>query len=113
MATIPTQSIVEAGLGATYSAADSEGDTFVNDGSNRQFLHVKNANAVDARTVTVTPSDASTEKPGYGALARAAIEVTVPAEGERFIGPFPATAFAEPAITYSSEADVTLAVLKI
>lgn len=113
MATFVTESIIEAGLNATYNVAAAGGDDFVNDGSDRQFLHVKNAHASVSRVVTLVPDETSTTKTGFGALTRASIVVTVPGPGERYIGPFPKTAFASPVITYDDEADLTLALLKI
>lgn len=113
MSTIAVQPIVEAGLNPTYSAAAAGGDTFANDGSERQFIHVKNADA-DAMQVTVTPEVASTSKPGFGTLSRATIQVSIPAGEDRMIGPFPRVAFGiNPAITYDDETSVTLAVIKI
>lgn len=114
MATLSVQQITEAGLEASYAAAAAGGDTFVNDGSGRIFLHVKNGHATNPRTVTVTPSTGTTSKAGFGALTKAPIVVAITALEQRFIGPLPSPAFAEPAITYSdSAADVTIAVVKI
>lgn len=113
MATLSVETIVEAGLAATYNAAGASGDDFVNDGSERQFIHVKNSNGAATRTVTVTAAVSTTTKPGFGALSRANIQVVVPISGDRFIGPFPLIAFGDPAITYDDESDVTIAVLKI
>jgi hypothetical protein len=113
MATLSVETIVDSGLAATYNAAAAGGDTFVNDGSERQFIHVKNANGAATRTVTVAPSTATTTKPGFGTVTRGNISVIVPISGERFIGPFPELAFGDPDIQYSSEADVTVAVLII
>ena len=113
MATLAVETIVEAGLAATYNAAAAAGDDFVNDGAERQFLHVKNADAAVTRLITVTAAVSTTTKPGFGALSRANIAVTVPISGERFIGPFPLIAFGDPAITYDDESSVTVAVLKI
>jgi hypothetical protein len=113
MATLSVETIVDTGLAATYNTAASGGDTFDNDGSERQFIHVKNANVGATRTVTVAPSTATTTKPGFGTVTRASIVVVVPISGERFIGPFPELAFGDPDIQYDDESDVTVAVLKI
>ena len=113
MATFGTESIIDAGLNATYNVAAAGGDDFVNDGSDRQFLHVKNAHASVARVITIAPDVATTTKPGFGTVTRASIVVSVPGPGDRFIGPFPKSAFTDPAITYDDEADVTVALLKI
>lgn len=113
MAIFTVETIVEAGLAATYNVAAAGGDSFVNDGSERQFLHVKNANVGATREITIAPAEASTTKPGFGALTREDIVVEIPISGERFIGPFPLTAFGDPDIQYDDEADVTVAVVTI
>lgn len=113
MTILAVESIVEAGLVATYNTAAAAGDSFVNDDSERIFLHVKNADGAVARTITVAPAVASTTKPGFGALTRANIATTIAASGDEFIGPFPLTAFGDPDIQYDDESDVTVAVLKI
>jgi hypothetical protein len=114
MAELSTQQILDTGLEASYDSAAAGGDTFVNDGSERQFLHVKNASVGSAREVTVAAETTSTTKPGFGTLTQDDIVVSVAASSEEFIGPFPLTAFgAEPEISYDSEADVTIAVVKI
>ena len=111
MATLAVQQIVDSGLEPSYSAAEAGGDDFVNDGSERQFIHVKDAG--DGCVVTVTPSTASTTKPGFGTVTRANIAVTIGAGEDRMIGPFPLTAFGDPAITYDSETSVSLAVVRM
>ena len=111
MATLAVQQIVEAGLKPTYVAADSLGDTFANDGSGRQFIHV--INGLIAVTVTVTPEVASTTKPGFGALTRGPMVVAILADEDQMIGPFPLTAFGiNPAITYDDETNVTVAAIR-
>ena len=112
MADLSIQSIVEAGLEATYASCAAGGDTFANDGSEKQFLHVKNGDASD-HTVTVTPDISSKDVRGYGTLTRANVAVVVTAGEERFIGPFPTPAFETPAITYDDVTSMTIAVLKI
>lgn len=115
MATLTVQSIVEAGLDATYSAAAALGDTFANNNvrAGRVFLHVKNGDA-SSKTVTVTPEVASTTVPGFGTVSKATVSVAIPNGEDRFIGPFPLTAFgASPAITYSAVTSVTLAVIEV
>lgn len=115
MATLSQQLVAEAGLNASYAAAAAGGDTFNNDGSDRQFLHVKNAHAANPRTVTITAEVASKKVSGYGTMTRANISVAIPALGNKFIGPIALNAFGvNPAITYSdSAADLTVALLKI
>ena len=112
MAELATQQIVDTGLEASYASAAGAGDTFVNDGSGRQFIHVFDAS--DGVTVTVTPEVATTEKPGFSTLTQPPMVVAVGAAEDRMIGPFPFTAFGvNPAITYDSETGVTIAVIKL
>lgn len=111
MAALNTQKIDEDGLVATYDAAAAGGDSFVNDG--RIILHAKNGDA-SPKTVTVAAEVVSTEKPGFGTLTKANAEVSVPATGEAFLGPFPTTAFGVATeITYSDVTSLTLAVLRV
>lgn len=113
MAVIVQQTIVDTGLEATYAAATETGDTFANDGSERQFLHVKNGNVGDI-AVTVPAAVATTDKPSFPTLTVPDIEVTVTASEERMIGPFPLTAYgAIPDVTYDVHEDVTVALIKI
>ena len=108
------QQIVDTGLNPTYAAASAGGDTFTNDGSERQFLHIKNANVGTARQVTIAAAVTTTTKPGFPTLDVDDIVVSIPASGERMIGPIPLTAYSStPDITYDDEADLTIALLKI
>lgn len=110
MPLIPTETVVESGLDATYTAADVGGDTIVNDG--RTILHLKNTDAAPS-TVTVTAENTSTSKPGWGDLAKANAQVVVPATDERFLGPFPPNAFGQVGVlSYSSVTALTIAVLR-
>lgn len=113
MATLSVQDITESGLAATYDSADSGGDDFQNDSSERIFLHVKNGDT-SSHTVTVSAEDSSLDVPGYGPVTKSDVSVSVSASGEKFIGPFPRFAFGNtPAITYDAVTSVTLAVLKV
>lgn len=97
------------GAALTYFAAAAGGDKVPADG--HTVLHVKNAHATLSRVVTiVTP----------GALPTGSypdLTVTVPALGDRLIGPLPAALFEDPTdhlahVTYSTEADLSFAVLR-
>lgn len=113
MATLSVQSVVEAGLNATYSSAAAGGDTFANTNDNRIIIHVKNGDA-SSKTVTIAPEVASRSVSGFGTMTKATISVAIPAGEDRFIGPFPFTAFGvNPDIQYSAETSVTLAVLRV
>lgn len=108
MAALTTQPAVHAGMSPTFTAADAAGDTFAP--GDDVVLHVKNGSAA-AVTVTIaspTPCSQGSTHP---------LAVSVPAAGERIIGPFPAGRFAQPSsgrvnVTYSAAASVTVAVYR-
>lgn len=114
MAALTRQNLAEAGLNATYVAASGGGDTVPNDGET--FLHVKNG-GVGSINVTVAAAVATVFKEGFGTLVRGNIVVAVPNGAERFIGPFPPSAFNDVngsvPITYSGVTSVTVAALKV
>lgn len=113
MATLTAQEIVEAGLEASYDAATGGGDDFVNNG--KEFIHVKNGSGGDI-TVTVTAQRTITNKAGFGPMTKSDSAVVVTAGEERFIGPFPISAFnnstGKAVITYSGVTSLTIAILK-
>ena len=112
MATLTVQSITESGLDATYANAASGGDTFAND-SERIFVHVKNSDSA-SHTVTVAADVSETTRPGFGVLQKNDIYVAIPANENRFIGPFPRDAFTNnPDIQYDAVTGVTIAAIKI
>lgn len=114
MADLTIQDVVEGGLAETFVAAAAGGDAVLNL-SGDVFLHVKNGDAA-AHTVTVTAQDASENVPGFGGMTKADAVVSVPAGGERFIGPFPRQAFNDAngkvQIAYDNVTSVTIAALR-
>lgn len=110
MAALATQQIAPAGIAPSYASAAGGGDTFVPDKDT--FLHVKNGGG---SPITVTVAVPGTER--YG-VATADLAVSVTNGQERMIGPFPADAFADPAlsgsaaITYSGVTSVTIGVFR-
>lgn len=111
MALLTKQDVVRAGLAPTYAAVGAAGDEFVP--TDNTFLHVKNGNAAATNVTVVTPKT-------VGGQAIADLVVSVPAAGERFIGPFPPSQYANPAagdgkadVTYSVTATVTVACLEL
>lgn len=114
MATLTAQSVVESGLEATYSAAAAGGDQFINDG--REIVHIKNGAGGDI-TLTVTAQNSPTSIPGYGNATKSNAVVTVTAGEERFVGPFPTSAYNDTSgyvqLGYSATGTVTLAILKV
>ncbi|MFJ2259473.1 hypothetical protein ACIOKD_14225 [Streptomyces sp. NPDC087844] len=109
MATLATQTIALAGLAPTYSAAAGGGDKC--EVGDRQFLHVKNGSGSPI-TVTLTAT-ASVRGQAVGNVV-----VSVPASGERMIGPLSADLLQNVSdglcgIGYSSATTVTVASLRI
>lgn len=109
MAALSVQRPSVAGVARTMAACAAGGDSFVNSG--REFLHVTNAHATLARTVTVdSPGTCS-----FAVAANAAHDavVSIAALTTKIIGPFPVDRFGETcAITYSdAAADLSIAVL--
>lgn len=111
MATLTTQDVTRAGITPTYAAASAGGDSFTP--GNDVWLHVKNTNAA-SRTVTV-----DTPRTVIADVDMGNPVVTVPATtGDKMMGPFPVSIFAQTNdgladITYSADAGVTVAVLKL
>lgn len=110
MALLAPQDVTRAGLAPAYTAVAAGGDTFTP--SKDTILHVKNASAAAVTVTIVTPKQA------FDGAEIADTQVSVPAAGERIIGPFPSQHYAKPAdgladITYSAAANVTAAVLRI
>lgn len=84
-ASLSKQSIVRAGLNASYTVTTAaDGAEFANTGV--EFVHVKNPTV---GTIVVTFVTTQT----VDGLAVADRTVSVPASGERFIGPFPVATY--------------------
>jgi hypothetical protein len=108
MAVISPQQVSIAGTNATYTAVTAS-DTFGPDTG--QVLHVKNASG---GSVTVTFVDAG-RTPGGSAATNPT--VSVPAAGDRFIGPVPQSYASQSTglitVNYSATTSVTAALLKV
>lgn len=109
MATLTTQAIGLAGINPTYASAAGGGDK-VSPGD-RSFIHVKNGSGSSV-TVTLTAT-ASVRGQTVGNVT-----VSVPASGERMIGPLTSDLLAGVsdglvAVGYSSATSVTIASLRI
>jgi hypothetical protein len=109
MATLTPQVVALSGLNPTYAAAAAGGDKCPV--SDRTFLHVKNGGGSPI-TVTLTATAA------VRGQTVANLTVSVPASGERMIGPIQPDLFQSPtdglcAIGYSSATSVTVAALRI
>jgi hypothetical protein len=108
MSTLTNQSIVAAGLEATYAACAGGGDDFVNSG--KDFIHIKNGHT-SPQTVTINSQAACNQ----GFDHDIAVEVT---NGEeRLIGPFPKDRFNNASdkvlLTYSGVTALTIAILRL
>lgn len=108
VAVLAVQKVSQSGLAPAYSAADAAGDEFANGG--RSMLHVKNGSAA---AVTVTIDSVKPCDQGFDHD----VQVSVPAGGERLIGPFEPGRFNNAnrrcKATYSATASVTVAALEV
>lgn len=109
MATLSTQVVALSGLNPSYASAAGGGDKM--ECGERNFLHVKNGGG---SPITVT-LDATAAVRGQSVTDPT---VSVPASGERMIGPITADLFQNPsdglcAISYSGVTTVTVAALRI
>lgn len=105
MAVLSVQQILRTGTGVTFASANSGGDSFPNTGN--EVLHVKNGGG---SSVTVTINSQAQCSFGFDHDET----VSVPAGGEREIGPFPKSRFNDTSdrvnVTYSAVTSVTVAV---
>lgn len=104
---VTSQTIDRDGTAATYAAPTVDNISFANDG--KKFLHVKNGSAAPINVTIVTPGTVDS-------LPIPEKVVAVPAGGERFIGPFPASIYNNSAdrsvyVDFSAQAGVTYALL--
>lgn len=110
MATLTVQSVTSSGVSPSYASAASGGDKFP--WSEHAFVHVKNGDA-SSHTVTI-PSQYSTLPPGQQSKD---LTVSVPAGGEKIIGPFYGPAFKDSngdvILNYSAVTSVTVGVFKL
>lgn len=110
MADLTTQKITRAGIGPTYATCAAGGDKFIPDDD--VFAHIKNGSGGALTATFATPGDVDGEP-------IADRTVSVPAGGERVIGPFPKTIFANNAdggkcaITYSGVTTLTIGVFEL
>lgn len=108
MATLATQPVTRAGLNPAYVAPSAGGDKL--SPSSTAVLHVKNASAAAVTVTLVTPGKVD----GFDI---ADLAVSVPAGGERLIGPV-SEVFRDPAdglaaFTTSAQVAVTVAALSV
>ena len=108
MATLTVQNIVRTGLEATYASASAGGDQFLNP-TGDIILHV--VNGLTDCVVTVVTQET------VDGLAVADQTVTVTANEERIMGPYPPDYYNDSSgyvqITYDDESNVTIAALKV
>lgn len=113
MALLTTQVIARAAITPTYTAVAAS-DTFVPD--SQTFLHIKNAGGSNDNISVAISTGAASPIPN---VTIGAVTGTVPlTTGDKMIGPFPATHFADPTtglatITHSFTTSVTVAVVKV
>lgn len=110
MADLTIQTVARAGVAPSYASCAAGGDKFIPDSDT--FVHIKNGSGGALTATFATPGDVHGE-----AIADRA--VSVPAGGERMIGPFPKNLFADnadsgkAAITYSGVTSLTIGVFKV
>lgn len=107
MAILTVQPAAHAGLTPSYAAAAAGGDQF--QPGDDVMLHIKNGSGASITVTVASPQPCS-----QGVTHN--LVVSVPAAGERMIGPLPAARFANPTtglvnITYSAAASVTVAAI--
>lgn len=106
---LTVQDITLSGLAPSYVAADATGNYFTNQ-TGRTFLHVKNGGTA-AIDVTVDSQQLCSFGFDHNNV------VSVPAGGERMIGPFTTTRWNDANgrvnVSYSGVTSVTIAVLQI
>lgn len=83
---LTVQTINRAGLALALAAANADGHLVDNQGDRRMFIVVRNGGGSE---VTVTVASPVT----VDGLAVADLGVSIPAGGERWIGPFPASIY--------------------
>jgi hypothetical protein len=105
MAKLTVQKMGLGGLAPTFAAADAAGDNFDNTG--QEYLHVKNGSAA---AITATVDSVRACNQGFDHDA----SVSVPAGGERLIGPFHPYRFGvSTQIAYSAVTSVTVAAVQV
>jgi hypothetical protein len=111
MALLATQNVSQNGITPVYSAANAGGDTF-RTGKQNAFV-VKNGGGAPITVTISTYPDVTS----YGAAIPDLI-VSVPAAGERWIGPFDTATYGSPTdefvhVAYSAITTVTVGVFAI
>lgn len=115
MATLSRQSLIEAGISITESAAGASGDKATNPDGKTVFL-VNNGSA-SSINVTIAEQMSDRTDPNYGTLTKSDVVKAVAAGAIAIIGPFPPLAFNDSAqdvnISYSATTTVTVAAIKL
>lgn len=116
MAALTVQTLTEAGLETTFTAASGGGDTFVNPDDERTFVWLKNGSGGDI-TATFNRQPTSLNVTGYGPIAISDRTVVVQAGEERLVGPFPAAMYNNASgaveMSYSGVSSLTVAVVRM
>lgn len=114
MAVMTIQTIVDSGLAASYTAANT-GDTAADDGTGRMFIEVVNGAGAPI-TVTVPAQTTTVVVPGAGSMAISDITVSVTNGTTKKIGPF-TRAYINTAgnvtVNYSSATTITSGAFKL
>ncbi|WP_127078349.1 hypothetical protein [Rhodomicrobium lacus] len=109
------QKVTPAGVTATYNSASTTGDKVPASGNERDILHVKNG-AASAVTLTIAAQTTNTYQEGVGTQPVPDLVITVPASGDKFVGPIPQAYVGVDGtynLSWSSSASVTFAPLQL
>ena len=109
MADLAVRKLSKEGTSPVFTPAGVAGDTFPNNG--KTFLIVKNANVTSDGTATINSLTKCNQGFDHDVI------VSVPASGEKWIGPFEPSRFNNSAgkvsATYESETDLTVAAVSL
>lgn len=111
MAELTVQKVTKSSAGLSLVAAESGGDTFVND--SQTFVQADKSTA-GTTTITIAAVTDPLITPEAGSLTVPDIVITVPATGNILFSVPPShTSLGTVSMTYDSETDLTLAVAKV
>ena len=110
MAQLTVQEVSKnSSLTPSFSAASSEGDTFLNNG--KVLVYAKNANVGASRTITINSLVDCNQGFDHD------ITVTIPQSSEEMVGFFETDRFnnssGQVSMTYDDESDLTIAAIRI
>jgi hypothetical protein len=115
MATLTPQTVVLAGLAASFASCAAGGDEFVCPADGLTFVEVVNGDS-GSHNITVKAQRAFTRQDGVGQAAVADMVIALAASARKVIGPFPAAYIrgdGKVRLEYSAVTSQTIAVLRL